>query len=524
MDTRTLGLIDQLTKCKDAGIEWAKIRGKVAIVYSIPSIHNMNARLALAMSVNCLSRMSPVITELDVVTTDDTYSLMAPLFDENDVKTSIIAFTKKLRSKVTIKTLNHLEQDYDALLSIGTTEHSHAFKITVSSDGWLSYVSPNVLTSEFTSNVNPIGAYFAANLGCAEIFKKILVKKSNFIIPEKNNYDFRWYTKFIQNELIVNTFDYSINKKHSVNPSLPQLLNLGDIEVIGVGAGGGACLYTIASLQSIQGIIHIIDPDEVKHSNLNRYVYATSLDADHNMPKTEVTKQIFSKHPNCIIYPHHMSYLHYSQQLNSKPIELLISTVDTDKTRIDIQWDLPKIILDAAAHESWFYVDRVEFGKNACLGCRFYKEGSTGSEEIKLSKIIGLSPKVISDLRANNASIEQSHIDVMKPFSEKNKFTLPKLGEHFQDWFLYHCGEIHLDNESVIIPIPFATIMPGILLAGEVIKLKYFRQNRTSHFFSYDTFSASKNNIDELKQNEKCPICSKPATLNRYNEKHGIHG
>ncbi|MFY9301600.1 MAG: ThiF family adenylyltransferase [Candidatus Nitrosotenuis sp.] len=523
IDTRTLGMIGQVTKHPDLVSEWSKIAGRAAIIYSNSSLDKDNSRLALAMSINCLSRTNPIITNLDIAVADESYDLAAPLFEGQSIRECIASFTKKLRPDVKIRTLNHLEGDYDAILSIGTTSYKHPFKITISSNGWLTRVSPTTITSEFTKNVNPIGAYFAANLGCVEVFKKIFVKKADLIIPQKSDYDFRWRTKFLQNELIVNTFDYSLNKTDSANPHLPKIVDVGELLVAGVGAGGGASLYTLASLPSIQGVMHLVDPDEIKGSNLNRYVYATRLDADKNTPKTDVMKKIFSNHTKCVVHSQHIPYSQYNGQLNGKPIDLLISTVDTDRTRIDIQWDLPRIILDAAVFSTWFYIDRVEFGNNACLGCRFYKDSSSESEESRLSKIIGLSPDIIVNLRANNALFEQSHIDIMKQFSEKNGFTLPKVGEHFQDWFIYHCSELHLDSEEIIIPLPFATIMPGILLAGEVIKQRYFnKQNRTQHYFSYDTFSISKDNIDELKRNEKCQICSDQTTLNRYKEKHNI--
>ena len=522
IDVRTLGMIGQVTKHPDLVSEWSKIAGRAAIIYSNSSLGKDNARLALAMSINCLSRTNPIITDLDIAVTAGSHDLTAPLFEGQSIRECITSFTKKLMPDVKVRALSNLEGDYDAILSIGTTPYKHPFKITISSDGWLARASPNTTTSEFTENANPIGAYFAANLGCVEIFKKIFVKKADLLIPQKSNYDFRWRTKFLQDELIVNTFDFSLNKKDSPNPYLPKFVDVDELVVAGIGAGGGAALYTLASLPSIQGVMHLVDPDEIKGGNLNRYIYATRLDADKHRPKTDVMKEIFSKHTKCVVHSHHIPYSQYNCQLNGKPTNLLISTVDTDKTRIDIQWDLPRIILDAAVFSTWFYIYRVEFGNNACLGCRFYKDSSSESEESGLSKIIGLSPDVIVNLRANNALFEQSHIAIMKPFSEKNGFTLPKIGERFQDWVTYHCSELHLGNEEPIIPLPFATIMPGVLLAGEVIKQRYFNKQRTQHYFSYDTFSISKDNIDELKRNGKCPICSNQTTLNRYKEKHNI--
>ena len=201
--------------------------------------------------------------------------------------------------------------------------------------------------------------------------------------------------------------------------------------------------------------------------------------------------------------------------------DLLISTVDTGQTRVDIQWDLPKIILDAAVAGTWFYINRIEFGESACLGCRFYQNGSSESIETRLSKVIGLTVDVIKSLRANNSVIDMSYIETMKPFSEKHNFTLPKAGEHFQDWFLYHCSEIPVDGQLHIqIPVPFATVIPGILLAGEVIKQRHFKDYTFRDYFSYDVFAISMDSLETIKKRKDCPICSNQSTVNRYKKKN----
>ncbi|MCH7560170.1 MAG: ThiF family adenylyltransferase [Thaumarchaeota archaeon] len=520
VDDRTVTMIDQLTKSKNELSKWYKIPGRVAIISN--SLKRTNERLALAMSVNCLSRLYPIITNLDIVISSDIqHRIEAPLFDGQDVKRCITSFLEKLSPKVEVRILNNLEDYYDALLSIGNTKEEHSFTISISSDGWLSFVSPNSLSNDFTDNMNPVGAYVAANLGCIEVFKKVFVKKADLIIPKRSNYDFRWNTKHLQKELTFNTFDYSVDN-NSKNPSLPDTINTGELVTSGVGAGGGACLYTLASFPDLRGNLSLIDPDEVKGSNLNRYIYATRHDADDEKPKVDVMKKILSIHKQCNVISHYMSYKKFSDKLNDKPIDLIISTVDTGEARLEIQWDLPKMILDAAVFNTWFYINRVEFGDNACLGCRFYREESSDSSESYLSKIIGLSEEVILSLRTNNATFEEKHIEIMKPFSEKNKFSLPKTGEHFQDWFRYHCGELKLNGQIDPIPVPFATVMPGILLAGEVVKQRHFKNYKTRDFFSLDVFGIPINTFEQVKRKKDCPICSNQSTVNRYKEKNSF--
>lgn len=521
---RTLRMIGQLTDNKtDHFSKWGKISGKIAIVCSESSIKQVNSRFALAMSINCLARVDPIVTDLNVVILHDVaYEIGVPLFDGKDVKSGIISFIQKLKPKVNVNVINKLEDNYDAVLSIGNTSHIHSYKISIASDGWLTLVSPTNLSNDFTDNINPVGAYAAANLGCIEVFKKVFVKKADLIVPNKSEYDFRWKVRFLSQEFIFNTFDYSIDRKDSANPYLPKEIHVNELTVAGIGAGGGACLYTLASLPALKGTFHLVDPDEVKDSNLNRYVYSIRSDAVDKKPKVHVMEQILSRHKQCIIHPNPASYTEFSKQLNSKPIEFLISTVDTGKTRTDIQWDLPKVILDAGVMQTEFHVHRIEFGKKACLGCRFWPDGSSDSIENRLSKITGLSPLLITELRANNAQIEKSHIETMKSFSEKYNFPLPKPGDRFQDWFLHHCGELQINNQSIPIPVPFASVMPGILLAGEVIKQRHFNASTSQDYFSFDIFGISTNPQNTIEKKNDCPICSNKLTLKRYKEKHNI--
>lgn len=282
-------------------------------------------------------------------------------------------------------------------------------------------------------------------------------------------------------------------------------------------------MLSLASFPEIQGIISTIDPDEIKNSNLNRYLYATELDANEKLAKVDVISKIFEKHTKCTVKSHYEPYSHFSKQLADDGIDLIISTVDNAKTRLDIQWDLPKIILDAAVAGTSFYVNQINFGVNSCLGCRFFEHGTAGPLEEELSKIIGLSTEVISQLIADNSIFTDAHISIMEKFSETNCFTLPKSGERFQDWRLYHCGELSINEQSNFqIPVPFAATIPGILLAGEVIKIRCFENLTARDYFSYDIFTNQVDNITSLNKKSDCPICSDKNSVKRYMEKNNL--
>lgn len=512
----TRGGAEQLAK-------WQAISGRIAVIASKDAVKHANARLALAMTVNTLCRVHPVVTSLDVLVPDaDDLQMSAPLFDGHGLKNGLASFIGKLKPLTDARAVDRLDGDYDAVLSIGNADIEHESKVCVASDGWIAHAGSDNLGTSFTDNFNPVGAHMAANIGSAEVFKRVFVKKADLIIPERSDYDFRWNISLLDKELKFNTFDYSVDSRNGPNPALPKAVDVGELMVAGVGAGGGSCLYTLASLPELEGTFHLIDPDEVKPSNLNRYIYAIHEDAEKERPKVNVIERLLSS-SRTRIHTYHMPYTKFAELLNGKPIGLMVSTVDTSQTRIDIQWDLPRVLFDAAVAGTWFYLKRVELVGTACLGCMHYGKESSESVENLLSAVIGLPADVLTKLRNNNMPIEESHIELMRPFSEKHGFGLPKLGEHFQDWYLYHCGQIPLDGRKEIqIPVPFATVMPGILLAGEVIKQRHFCYYPVRDYFSYNIFGKPLDMVETLSKREGCPICSDGKILNRYREKHGI--
>ncbi len=57
---------------------------------------------------------------------------------------------------------------------------------------------------------------------------------------------------------------------------------------------------------------------------------------------------------------------------------------------------------------------------------------------------------------------------------EMRDLRLPLAGERYGDWGAKNCGLLRLLKVDEEVPIPFAPVMAGILLAGEVLKEHLF--------------------------------------------------
>lgn len=518
-DSRTSEMLRQLLpKSRTNTDDWAKESGTALIIAEEKSLQSTNAKMALCMAVNLLSRLSPVITQLDILVSDSvSLSINIPLFEPVEFRGSLKDFINRLQPYCKVEFVDITSGRWDAALSIGDSNGLDGV-ISIASDGWVAYVSTKKLLVNFTDNTNPIGAYAAACIGGMEVFKKIFLKKVNLLSPEKDQADPRWRLKFIDGQIGFSTFDYKVDDSSSKNPPLPSTINLEDLWMIGLGAGGGASAYSLASVQGLEGHLNLIDPDEVKPVNMNRYIYALNADAVGYKPKVEAVKELFKK-LEVQAYPY--SYQEFKESHKNSIMDFLISTVDTKETRRDIQWDMPRVILDAAVISTEFYVRRVDIGKSPCMLCTHKPEEVERSTEEILSKVIGLGTDEIVRLRSTNACLTQDHVDRMKKSSETHGFIIPSVGEHFNDWLQIHCGELASPIIPERIPLPFATVLPGILLAGEVIKEYCFPYAVIQNCYAYDMINVPRNGPTLLRPIADCIFCSDLRTNEIFQEKFG---
>ena len=461
---RNLQLINNLFgKETDTESQWSKLPGRILIISNSKSVQSENGQYAFCMALNLLCRLYPIVTEIGLlITKSSIFTVNTPLFAKGAVVDSVNKFICNLKPDCQVKFLDKLSDDWDATLSIGVSQQEKNV-ISISSDGWTAYISPNNDVPEFSTKTNAIGAYVASCIGGMEVFKKVMLKKINFITPEKSEYDIRWQLRLLDEKLQFSAFDYKVDG--SYNPDLPRAIDLGKVHVFGVGAGGGAAMFTIASLSQLtNGNVNLFDPDVIKPSNLNRCIFATRQHVE--LPKVEVIKNMFDAFPTLQVNAKQTSYQKLSSEGGDSNIDLLISTVDTKDTRRALQWSLPRVILDAAVLLTNFYVRRIRIGIDPCFSCTHTEEEATSLNAI-ISKVTCLPLNDVIELRSTNARFTEDQLRTMLENSKRYGFTMPSINDRFSDWCIMHCSQLKLPNEERV-PLPFAAVLAGVLIAGEV--------------------------------------------------------
>jgi hypothetical protein len=132
----------------------------------------------------------------------------------------------------------------DCALSIGEADgHTNVPTLAIGSDGWEAYFSPGPKGATVGHDENPVGAYAAACIGVSELWKRLLAKH-----PER-------FSKVVirpqLEPLMFSTLTY--RSSPGPNPALPDKIDIGRLTIAGVGAGGGATVYTLASLRELAG-------------------------------------------------------------------------------------------------------------------------------------------------------------------------------------------------------------------------------------------------------------------------------
>lgn len=154
--------------------------------------------------------------------------------------------------------------------------------------------------------------------------------------------------------------------------------------------------------------------------------------------------------------------------------EYVVAAMHSRAARRDLQFETPKVLWDAAASEDGeFRVWRMILGDSLCMHCKH--PASAEDPEIakakQLTALLGLDEETWLRKKQNNEPFTSAEImQISERIGSDPGFQLPTVGERCDDWEASQCGKLQLEEIDEEVPIPFAPVAAGTLLAGEVIK------------------------------------------------------
>lgn len=428
-DSRTLELVDTDYRNR-----------KVLVTIDDDTLGTINGQVMLFTALNLTSRFCRNIS-IHCNSSTKTYYLSPKYYDEN-FSIAMIKASRKIDPFGKFDVVTHLDESYDAVLSIGSPEVSSNTLVTICSDGWLAYVGRGRRHfREGHHEQNPIGAGVAACLGTCEIFKSL--------IPRNN------FSEHVES-VCFSALDYSLDKQNPENPPLPKEVKLGKIHIIGVGAVGSAALAFL-DLLPIQGEIDLVDFDIMEFSNLNRYLIATIDDVGRS--KVDIGLEYISNRVPLNVHAFRGKYEEYVSKVGRGEPDVVLPLVDNNEARHQVQLNMPPLVIYGTTGGWAITVARQKALEDDCIICRYPKKET---EELPCGTVQVTQPEVNEKVKTQtNAAVS------------------------------------------------FVSALPGILIAGELVKRNYGRIF-TRNFFQID-MASSPHHMQHFQRHpvEEC-ICQMP--------------
>jgi hypothetical protein len=408
--------------------------------------------------------------------------------------------------------------NYEVTVVIGSYARFHG-TLFVGAKGWIAQISTD--SSVAVSGLpNPAGAYSAAAFGVAEVWKQLLAPNAQ-LFPDTP-------IRPLRGSCCFSAYDYR-HDSSGPNPDLPPLVALSRLTVIGLGAGGTAAMYTLASLPDIRGEVTFVEPDEATLTNLNRLVAADTADASGSRPKVEIVTALFQQCCQMKVHPLQAAFDDVRDSLDRRDFERVLAAVHSRAARHSIQAETPGIIWDGAATSTGeFFVWRVLFGQTQCLACRLAPEERDPERQKarQLERLLG-QPEVVwlRKIRDNDPFTAGEVVELEERLQVLDSDARPPhVGQRFGDWDAEQCGRLHLPDPDDEIPVPFAPVLAGVLLAGEVIKEELFPEAvlAGSYWNALLGQFMMRNFPHSPPRRPDCPICSQQAFHDQYARRWGV--
>jgi hypothetical protein len=347
-----------------------------------------------------------------------------------------------------------------AEVGIAVGEKAMSFPNTVfaGSEGWLARVGDSVPLSVGGSR-NPFGAGAAACLAAANIFRVLFLGGS---------------AERLDSNIAFST--WSGERSHENDgPPLPSPLQLpGDAVLVGLGAVGHGVLWALGR-SPLAGRLHIVDPETIELSNLQRYVLGKRSD-DHR-PKTNVAERALIA-GGLEPISHTSPWAEFvSQEGYNWPLVLL--AVDSASDRRAVQATLPGWVANAWTQPGDLGVSlHSRFGgEGACVSCLYLPSGPAPNEDELVARALNVPghQRQVRDLLHHRTPVPADLLDAISsgldvPSQALQRFAGRGIRELYVEGL---CGGALIGLErlgrpmgEVHVPLAHQSALAGVLLAS----------------------------------------------------------
>jgi hypothetical protein len=321
--------------------------------------------------------------------------------------------------------------------------------IPVNSAGWAVAIGHRL-----DGTGNGLAAAYAGVLAAVEAFKIIIGAVPRCVRPWRG---------------VASLWDNSMTPL--IGPAVPQL-DLGEHAWVGAGGVASATAWTLAALHhagtSLSGHGNVVDHDVIDEdgTNLNRHLIA--LMTDLNAGKAELFAGLLSA-CGLDLTPRRSRW----EELTAaqRHPSLVAISVDNDEVRRTVQFDMPRIVLNAGTGDQGGYqASAHNFLDGACLACISRADKAVSSPEASLAMRLGIPLETLRPLLRSTDPLP-GHVLAMARLTGHERAEIAHLpGRRLQQRF---CDELVLADDGPAVSAPMLSAAAGVLLAVEIAKHSY---------------------------------------------------
>lgn len=323
-----------------------------------------------------------------------------------------------------------------------------------SASGWVAKVGKEYISGP----ENPYSAGAAAALAAWKIFTSIFPQKG----PAKPNPE----------DISLSLLDYSADSGIS-DQLLP--VDIGEVAVVGLGAVGNPAIWAWEKHSGLTGKLHLIDPEDVELSNLQRYCLPSYK--DKNIGKVSLAKRQLEKSKLQVkLWPCTIEDFAQEYKRIRKLPTICIST-DNIEGRRAAQALLPRLVINGWTSDNGLGASWHRFlGNKACLGCLYHPSGVSLSQTELAAKALGISHDKLTMLWVSEKPLETEEINIIEQYLKLDKGKLSTwTGKRVQDVYSgVICGQVGIDlpglDRVATVPLAHQSILAGIFMAAELVK------------------------------------------------------
>lgn len=328
-----------------------------------------------------------------------------------------------------------------------------------SASGWVAFVGdPN--ESPAAGPANPYSAGAAAALAAWRVFQTIFIQDETSLRPFP--------------DISLSLLDCGVD-----NGKLEDLppVDVGEVAVAGIGAVGNPAIWAWARHANLTGNLHLIDPENVELSNLQRYCLPALKDEKEN--KVELAQRELELNDSSLLSKRWACSLEEFADNYSgiEGLPTICVSVDNIGGRRTAQALLPRLVVNGWTGATGLGTSWHRFaGNSACLGCLYHPKSVRPSQTEMAAKALGLPHMSLVDMWVKERPLDSDEVRGIEAHLKLSGGMLYKwIGRRVQDVYsAVICGQVEVDlpgmDKVATVPLAHQSVLAGILMAAELIK------------------------------------------------------